>query len=169
MLRVDQTHPASLDDAALLRDCRVTRSRASGPGGQHRNKVETAVSIAHVPSGCEGWAGERRSQEHNRRVALRRLRIELALAVRVGRRLPDALWQGRVRDRRIVLSARHADFPAMLAEALDFVTLERFDVARAARRLGCSTSQLVGLLKDEPRALEQVNAARRARGLRALR
>ncbi len=165
MLPVYATHPAELEDAALLRDCRITPGRASGPGGQHRNKVQTAVSIHHEPTGCTGWASERRSQQQNRAVALRRLRLELALAVRVARKLPGARWRGRVKDRRIALNPDHADFPAMLAEALDFIAEQRFDVAGAAGRLACSTSQLVKLLKAEPRALQQVNAARRRKGM----
>ena len=36
-------HPAALPFDALLKECEVRRLRRSGPGGQHRNKVETAV------------------------------------------------------------------------------------------------------------------------------
>lgn len=126
------------------------------------------MSILHGPSGCEGWASERRSQQENKQMALKRLRLELALKVRVNRRLPSQMWQSRLRNRRIALSTSHQDFPAMLAEALDFIALERFDVAKAAKRLECSTSQLIRLLKDAPAAMQMVNDARKTKGKRTL-
>ena len=52
--------------------------RASGPGGQHRNKTETGVRLTHLPSGVTVSATERRSQHQNREVALRRLAAALA-------------------------------------------------------------------------------------------
>ncbi len=54
-------HPASIDPEKLLEQCDVTRGRASGPGGQHRNKVETAVTLIHRPTQVVGYAAERRS------------------------------------------------------------------------------------------------------------
>ncbi len=77
------THPAALPDDALLAECDLGRGRASGPGGQHRNKVETAVTLTHRPTGVTAQASERRSQIENKRVALRRLRLKLATEVRV--------------------------------------------------------------------------------------
>ncbi|MCY2992774.1 MAG: peptide chain release factor-like protein [Planctomycetota bacterium] len=52
-------HPAALAIDQLLRECQIVRTRRSGPGGQHRNKVETAVVITHLPSGVKGEASER--------------------------------------------------------------------------------------------------------------
>lgn len=165
-------HPATLPPEVLLTQCDVARGRASGPGGQHRNKVETAVVITHRPSGVSGQASERREQARNRAVALFRLRVNLALQVRETPHLPgvpSALWRSRARAGRIALNPEHADFPAMLAEALDVLGACDGDLPRTARLLDVTPSQLVKLFKDEPRALAQVNAARVARGEHALR
>jgi peptide chain release factor len=47
--------------------------RASGPGGQHVNRTESAVRVTHVPTGLQAVAMEERSQHSNRRLALARL------------------------------------------------------------------------------------------------
>jgi len=161
------SHPAALSAEQLLKQCRERRTRRSGPGGQHRNKVETAVILTHQPTGIEAEAGERRSQSENRRMALTRLRINLALAVRQSvddQRSPSRLWRSRCRNGRVNVSSRHEDFPALLAEALDFVLAEEMQLRAAAERLDCSPSQLIRILKAEPKALAAVNAARKATG-----
>lgn len=165
-------HPAALAENELLKHCTLRRGRRSGPGGQHRNKVETAVVITHEPSGIQGEAGERRSQAENRRAALFRLRVNLALHIRGDAsptRTPSGLWQSRVSGGKISVNPRHGDFPALLAEALDCIGAHAWDVKAAAEQLGCSTSQLVRFLQGEPRALAQVNRMRRERGLGALK
>ena len=165
-------HPATLPPETLLRDCEITRGRGSGPGGQHRNKVQTLVTIRHRPTGVSGSAGERRSQAQNRSVALFRLRLTLAVEVRCppGNE-PSALWRKRLDEAggRIKCNPEHDDYPALLAEALDHITDASGDVAITAKRLGCSTSQLNKLLRDEPRAMQRVNAMRAERGMHALR
>src|SRR5262245_4160909 len=57
----------------LLADCEVETYRASGPGGQHRNKTESAVRMTHRPSGIVRVATEHRSQLRNRQLALERI------------------------------------------------------------------------------------------------
>ncbi len=162
-------HPAAREPDALLGDCRIERTRASGPGGQHRNKVETAVRITHGPSGIVAMAGERRSQERNRAMAVFRLRMNLALELREPWNGPSDLWRSRCRGGKIAVNPTHADFPAVLAEALDALSAHRDEPSAAADPLGCTTSQLIKLLKAEPRALERVNRSRERRGAHALR
>lgn len=163
-------HPAALPPEELLRQCEKRHTRRSGPGGQHRNKVETAVVLTHSPTGVQAEANERRGQAENLRMALFRLRVNLALQQRqTGAALPTPLWQSRCRGGRIAVSPEHDDFPAMLAEALDAIAACGDDLKTAAERLGCTASQLIKLLKDEPRALAAVNARRRATGLHELR
>ena len=66
-----------LSDAELLAQCEVQAHRASGPGGQHRNKAETAVRLVHVPSGVTVEGKDERSRTQNLRIALARLREKL--------------------------------------------------------------------------------------------
>ena len=61
----------------LLAECDISFSRTGGPGGQHRNKVETAVRLVHRPTGITIVAGQERSQYRNRLVALERLHERL--------------------------------------------------------------------------------------------
>ena len=164
-------HPATLEASQLLSDCRVRRTRRSGPGGQHRNKVETAVVLEHLPTGVSAEANERRSQHENHAVAVFRLRVKLALAVRVPPPTdgPSPLWRSRTRCGRISVNPEHADFPALLAEALDTIAHHGFDAPAAAGALGCTPTQLVKLLRLEPAALRLVNEGRLTAGLHALK
>ena len=67
------------------------------------------------------------------------------------------------------MSATHEDFPALLAEALDVLAACDTDPKRSAARLNCTPSQVVRLLKLDPRALMLVNQWRNERKLHCLR
>jgi hypothetical protein len=162
-----------LDDAELLKQCEIEFGRASGPGGQHRNKVETAVTITHRPTGVSGSATERRHQSQNRHEALFRLRLHLANRVR--REIdpvnyqPSDLWRTRRQGEKMSVSPTHRDYPALLAEALDVVVARNFDVAGSAGMLGITMSQLGKLLRHNKEAHGHVNRERERRGLHALK
>jgi protein subunit release factor B len=67
-----------LPDDELLAQCDVHAHRAGGPGGQHRNKAETAVRIVHRPTGVAAEGKDQRSRAQNLTAALGRLREKLA-------------------------------------------------------------------------------------------
>jgi protein subunit release factor B len=73
----------STERGALERDCELEFFIAGGPGGQHRNKVETGVRLTHRPTGLVVTATERRSQSANREAAYTRMAGRLAELQRV--------------------------------------------------------------------------------------
>ena len=77
-------------------------SRSRGPGGQHVNKVSTAVTLRHVPSGLRVTVSDSRSQAANRVEARRRLMEKLREAVRAEKqgRLAEAARERRRKARR---------------------------------------------------------------------
>jgi len=167
-------HPACLPISELIEVCVVERlkQKGSGAGGQRKNKVQTAVRVTHTPTGLFAQAAERREPEVNRKQAVFRLRIRLAVEHRTGlgfERLPTNRWLKRIKNRRLLVNPSHEDFPALLAEAIEVLAQEEWDVVLAAQRLQVSTSQLVKLLAKESKALAMVNKHRLARGAAALR
>jgi protein subunit release factor A len=165
-------HPTDLDDAALLADCELEFLRRSGPGGQHRNKTETAVVLRHAKTGLSAEANERRSQADNRSVALFRLRLSLAVNLREHVAVdasPSQLWASRCKNQRISVASAHADFPRILAEALDRLHANDHRLDAAAEQLQVTNSQLIKLFKQHPPALLLVNRQRQAKNLGPLK
>jgi protein subunit release factor B len=59
-------------------DLRESFARSSGPGGQHVNKVSTAVTLTHLPTGLSVSVSDSRSQSMNRGIARERLAAKIA-------------------------------------------------------------------------------------------
>lgn len=167
-----QQHRARLtfDDARLLAECDVHLHRTRGPGGQHRNKVETAVRLVHRPSGLVATSSETRSQHENKARALHRLREAIAVEFRLPLSAPPEL-PGSLQIRGQTLHVRESNpaFFDVLAIALDAIDHHGGRVGDAAAALGVSTSSLTRFLADHPRAWAKLLDIRRAAGLPPLR
>ncbi len=164
----------TLDDDELFRQCDMDTFRASGPGGQKRNKTDSAVRLRHRPTGLAATAVESRSQHENRRKALNRLRETIALEVRHAIDA-DAYQPGDVLStcisagKRLAVGRRDVRYPIALGEILDVLTASDTRVAEAAARLRVSTANLVSFLKNDLKAWARVNQMRAERGLKPLR
>ncbi len=89
------------DRDSLERDCDVEFFVAGGPGGQHRNKVETGVRLTHRPSGLVVTATERRSQSANREAAFERMAEKLEARQKVQKPRRATKPSGAAKQKRI--------------------------------------------------------------------
>jgi len=97
------------DDEALLAECDVTAFTAGGPGGQHRNRSQTAVRLKHRPTGVVVIGRRERSQRQNLVDALLRLREKLLERTRRPKtRKPTRSTRG-AKERRLKQKRRRAD------------------------------------------------------------
>jgi protein subunit release factor B len=163
-------------DDALIAQCEVDRYRASGPGGQHRNKTESAVRLRHRLTGVTAIGEDSRSQAENKVHAVRRLRTAIALEVREPAELdawrPSARLAGLIAGGTAPLGARTrqtGEYWAAIAELLDVLVAGSLEIAATAQRLGITTGALSKLLLHDAAVARVVNDLRRARGMRSLR
>lgn len=59
------------------KDLKISVTRGSGPGGQHKNKVETCVTVTHTPTGLSERCQDTRSKIKNQKLAIERLERKL--------------------------------------------------------------------------------------------
>lgn len=172
-MAIDRDAVVALSDTALMAAAMMDRYRASGPGGQKRNKTESAVRLRHVASGISAHSSDSRSQHENRAKALDRLRENLAfdLRIEVDAGAPGAAAVA-LATRPGKTTARERLTPGYLiamAQVLDLLAACEASIGDAARALGVTTGALAKLLTQDERALRRANEMRAKQGLKPLR
>jgi hypothetical protein len=160
-----------LTDAQLLSQCAVDTYRASGPGGQKRNKTSSAVRIRHKPSGLAAIAEESRSQHENRARALKRLRRALYLELRENGPAAEhsALLAVRDTDGRLVAAPRSVQYLPAVAVLLDLLDEASAGMRDVATAIGTTTANLADFLAADDTVWRAVNALRARHGRSPLR
>ncbi len=169
-----RSHWAAFTDAQLLTQCEVDTYRASGPGGQKRNKTSSAVRLRHLPTGLIVIAEESRSQHENKAKCQQRLRRALYLNLRevvIPEQLaahPD-FAPARDGDGRLHLREKDPRFWPAAGVVLDVLVHTEGQVSTAAELLGTSTANLIDFLQTNPKLWQEANRLRVAFGLKGLR
>ena len=160
----------ALDDAALFAQCEFDRFRASGPGGQKRNKTASAVRLRHRPTGLHAEANESRSQHENRTRALGRLRLTIALALRTPVNIAAYETPSALRAALSHPPGRHAPerLPAFAA-LFDVLAAANWRVSDAASLLGVTTTTVTRILAVDEDVWRAASERRQAVGLSPLR
>jgi hypothetical protein len=152
----------SLTDAQLLGQCEVDTYRASGPGGQKRNKTSSAVRLRHLPSGLLVIAEESRSQHENKAKALKRLQQRLWLQLR------EPIREGAPPEFSLAIGRDQRFWPAVgiVLDALDHFSGQ---VSTTAQWLGVSTGNLIDFLEIDDAVWTEANRLRQLHGHGQLR
>ncbi len=131
------------DDEELLRQCRFSACKSSGRGGQKVNKTSSSVRILHPATGLDAECAEERSQFANRRIALKKLRLHIALTIRADDAPPFSV---------LPVPSLHNPERRLpwLARVCDALARTGWDVSAAARSFGLHPMKLKRILKNDP-------------------
>ncbi|CAL4972774.1 unnamed protein product [Urochloa decumbens] len=170
-----------MSDDELMDQCEMGTFKASGPGGQHRNKRESAVRLKHRPTGIIAQAVEDRSQHKNRASALSRLRTLIALKVRRPINLEDYTppvellqilpLKSTIRGKDVgsQIGPNNSKFSPGMQALLDLLYAVEGSVSDAAKILGLSTGALSRLILSDDSLRTAANELRASKGLKPLR
>ncbi|CAH2035175.1 unnamed protein product [Thlaspi arvense] len=161
-------------DEELMKQCKFETFRVSGPGGQHRNKRDSAVRLKHLPTGIVAQAVEDRSQHKNRASALNRLRTLLAIKLRNKVDIeayspPPELLQILPPKSTIRTSSgsqigpNNPKFVPGMQALLDVVSASDGSISDSAKLLGLSTGGLSRLILSHDGLRMAVNSMRAAK------
>lgn len=147
----------------LLRECEVQTDRGSGPGGARADTTESSVRILHSPSGLKAKSSEHRSQNSNKKTAVRRLKNKFAREIRhdidTGRiRLPDQLQ--KYRNGGFKINIKNLHYPFLVKLVLDVFVAEKGRLGPSADVLGISTNQLVTFFAEDDKLWTKANTIR---------
>jgi hypothetical protein len=154
-----------LTDVQLLAQCDVDTYRASGPGGQKRNKTSSAVRLRHGPTGLVVIAEESRSQHENKAKALRRMRQAIYLQVREPvNGISESITAARTPAGRLDVGRKDGRFWPAAAAALDAFDAHAGRLAETAAALSITTANLIAFLRTEMKVWQRANELRTRHG-----
>jgi hypothetical protein len=150
----------SMTDEELSAISALEMFKGSGNGGQKRNKTSSAVRIVHLPTGISVTDCSQRSQTQNRHNALKKMRLLIALNIRV---TPNKVVEINIK------SLNSPEYPLWLAEILDLLHSQHYDIQATAQILGLSSSKIIKLFYRDHKLWQLINRNRELLSLPLLR
>ena len=160
MKNEDRNNWLEMDDDALIRICEFSPYKATGRGGQKKNKSSSAVRLVHKPTDIAVTASKSRCQHTNRKIALKKLRYQMAFEIRSGE-LPKLST--------VEMSPNNKRFYLWIAYIFDILHRHHFAISNCAKELELSTSRLIKLLARDDTVWQHVNDKRKALALNPLK
>jgi len=144
-----RTQLLRLSDAELLKLCEVQAYKGSGPGGQHRNKTNSGVKLRLGT--IESYSCDDRSAHINKILALKKLRMKIALQIREEPALQTPFaFPGSAGK----ISTDNKLYPEFISDILDRIKAANGDLSDAARMWNLSKSALNKIILADKKVLE---------------
>lgn len=156
----DRNFLLSATDDEFIRHCTLEFFKASGAGGQHRNKTSSAVRVIHTESGLRAEDCSERSQHRNRSNAIYKLKMIIAMNFRCP---PEAA------PPRMECSLTAPDYPLVAAMVFDILEYCSYDHKKTAQMCGISPSALLKKLHRDPLLFQKFCRERETLGLPLLK
>ena len=149
-----------LEDSEFLTHCLIDFYKARGPGGQKKNKTESAVRLTLKENGISATASEDRQQSVNRSRCIKRLKLQVAFEMRSE---PEP-WQGQ-----LDMNPSNKNYPLFCAILFDHFNENSWQMSTVAEIYGISTGKLVKILAKSDTLWQEVNRQRTKNNLKPLR
>ncbi|NLB63767.1 MAG: hypothetical protein GX801_06630 [Fibrobacter sp.] len=148
----------------LLKHCTVQAHRGGGPGGQKRNKTFSGVRIKYSPFNLEILCNENRSPHINKSLALKRLRLSIAIKVREP--IDEEVMEFPGQKGRI--SSQNLLYAPWIAQVLDYFEHYQGQLKPVAEKWNLSNSALVRIFFSEKQLISEVQKIRQKNKLNRL-
>ena len=156
----DRNFLLTISDDEFIRHCKLEFFKATGAGGQHRNKTFSAVRVTHEASNLYAEDCSERSQHRNRANAIHKLKMLIALKFRLP--LSDVMP-------RMECAMTAPDYPLFAALVLDILESFEYDHKKTAQLCGISSSALLKKLYRDPQLYQHFCRCREERNLPKLK
>ena len=156
----DRNNLLLLEEQEFLKHCLCDFYKARGPGGQKKNKTESAVRLTLKESPIAATASEDRKQSINRSKAVRRLKLQVAFEIR----LTAVPWKGQ-----LDMNPSNKLYPHFCAVLFDHFHDNDWQMSTVANIYGISTNKLVKIISKSDTLWQEVNRQRLKLNYKALR
>ncbi|WDE96948.1 peptide chain release factor-like protein [Lentisphaera profundi] len=149
-----------MTDEELLNRCKTDHYIATGNGGQKRNKTSSAVRLTLKDTSISATASEDRQQSVNKKRALRKLRLAIAMEMRQ----EAQQWQGQ-----LDMNPKNAQYPLFIAALTDNLFDKNWQVSEVAKSMDLSTGKLIKIIAKDDTLWQFVNKERQKNDYKPLK